>query len=105
MVVNPKGCNCVAGGGLGHDPEVDGRVKAIACVVYILNRCLMKSVPNKTLNETCSGRGTSIYHLKAFECIAYAHMPHQFKKKKCMIKVRTICFYLLQYEFKNIHIV
>ncbi|KAF7831387.1 Retrovirus-related Pol polyprotein from transposon TNT 1-94 [Senna tora] len=55
--------------------------EAIACVVNILNRCPLKSVHDKTLEEAWSRRRPSIRHLKVFGCIAYARVPYQLRKK------------------------
>ncbi|RDX62176.1 hypothetical protein CR513_59514, partial [Mucuna pruriens] len=41
--------------------------EAVAIIVYILNKCLTKSVCDKMLEEALSGRKLSIRHLKAFD--------------------------------------
>nr|KYP45532.1 Retrovirus-related Pol polyprotein from transposon TNT 1-94 [Cajanus cajan] len=50
--------------------------EVVAIVVYILNKC-----PIKTPKEAWSRRTPSIKHFKAFGCIAYAHVSDQLKKK------------------------
>ena len=57
-------------------------MKAFVTSVYIfLNKCPTKSVYDKTPKEAWSGRRPSIRHLKFFECIAYAHVLDQLRKK------------------------
>ena len=55
--------------------------EAVACAVYILNRCPIKSVRDKTPQEAWSGKKPNLSHLKVFGCIAYAHVPDQLRKK------------------------
>lgn len=55
--------------------------EAVACAVYVLNRCPTKSVRDKTPEEAWSERRPSIRHLKIFGCLAYAHVPDQLRKK------------------------
>ncbi|KAL4388518.1 hypothetical protein GQ457_09G024580 [Hibiscus cannabinus] len=55
--------------------------EAVSTAVYILNRCPTKSVCDKTPEEAWSGRKPSIWHLRVFGCIAYAHVPDQLRKK------------------------
>nr|KYP48195.1 Retrovirus-related Pol polyprotein from transposon TNT 1-94 [Cajanus cajan] len=49
--------------------------------IYILNKCLTKSVHYKIPKEAWSGRRPSIRHLKIFGCISYAHVLDQLRKK------------------------
>lgn len=55
--------------------------EAVACSVYLLNRCLVKSVCGKTPKEAWSGKWPNLSHLKVFGCVAYAHIPDQLRKK------------------------
>jgi len=50
---------------------------SVATAVYILNRCLTKSVQEKTPEEPWSGRRPSIRYLLVFGCISYAHVPYK----------------------------
>ena len=55
--------------------------KAVPRAIYILNRCPIKSVRDKTPQEVWSGRKPNFSHLKVFGCIAYAHVQDELKKK------------------------
>ena len=55
--------------------------EAVACAVYLLNRCPVKSVRDKTPEEAWSGQKPNLSHLKVFSCVAYAHVPDQLRKK------------------------
>ncbi|KAJ0735425.1 putative RNA-directed DNA polymerase [Helianthus annuus] len=55
--------------------------EAVACATYLLNRASTKSVPNKTPQEVWSGNKPSIGHLRVFGCVAYAHIPKQYRGK------------------------
>ncbi|XP_044480793.1 uncharacterized protein LOC123207452 [Mangifera indica] len=55
--------------------------EAVACSVYLLNRCPTKSVRNMTPQEAWSGYKPSIGHLRIFGCIAYAQIPDSKRKK------------------------
>src|ERR1044072_2337374 len=55
--------------------------EAVACAVYLLNRCPVKSVRGKTPEEAWSGKRPNLSHLKVFGCVAYAHVPDQLRKK------------------------
>ena len=50
--------------------------EAVATVVYIMNRCLTKSVKNKIphMNHNVS-------HLKVFGCVGYSHVSDEPRKK------------------------
>lgn len=45
-------------------------VKIAICSVYLLNKCLTKSLVNKTPYEALSGFKPSVTHLRIFEYIA-----------------------------------
>ncbi|XP_058192064.1 uncharacterized protein LOC131309447 [Rhododendron vialii] len=49
--------------------------EAVACVVYLLNRCPTKSVRFKTLEEAWNSFKPSVSHLRVYGCIAYAKIP------------------------------
>ena len=53
---------------------------ALAIVVYIMNRCLTKSVKNKVPQEAWIGMNHSVSHLKV-GCVAYAHVLDELTKK------------------------
>lgn len=55
--------------------------EAVSCTTYVLNRCLIKSVPNKILKEAWSGRKPSKRHLQVFYSITYAHVPKHIQNK------------------------
>jgi hypothetical protein len=50
-------------------------------VVYVLNRCPMKSVDGMTPFEAWHGRKLVVHHLRTFGCIVYVRntTPHQKK--------------------------
>jgi hypothetical protein len=52
--------------------------EAVNTVVYVLNRCLTKSVNDMTLFEAWYGRKSAAHHLRTFGCIVYVRntMPH-----------------------------
>jgi transposase InsO family protein len=56
-------------------------VEAVATAVYILNRCLTKSVKNKVPQEAWTGLKHNVAHLKVFGCVAYAHVPDELRRK------------------------
>jgi hypothetical protein len=51
--------------------------------VYVLNRCLMKSIDGMTPFEAWHGRKTAVHHLRTFGCIVYVRntTPHLEKLK------------------------
>ena len=51
--------------------------EAIACVVYLSNRSLARSVWGKTPQEAWSGRKPGITHLRVFRSIAHMHVPDE----------------------------
>ena len=55
--------------------------EAVATAVYIQNRTPTKSVKDKTPYEAWYGKKPSVEHFKVFECIAYAHILDQLRKK------------------------
>lgn len=65
-------------------------IEAVQCAVYLLNRCLTKSVEYKTPNETWSNQKRGVRHLKIFGCVAYAHVPDQARKKLDDKRVKCI---------------
>jgi hypothetical protein len=52
--------------------------EAVNTVVYVLNRCLTKSVDGMTPFEAWHGRKLTVHHLRTFWCIVYVRntMPH-----------------------------
>lgn len=60
--------------------------EAVACAVYLSNRCPTKGLEFKTPAEVWSGRTPSVQHLRVFGCtayahVAYAHVPNELRKK------------------------
>lgn len=55
--------------------------EAVACAVYLLNRCPTKCVLNKTPEEAWSGKKPNVELLRIFGCIVYAHVPAEKRKK------------------------
>jgi hypothetical protein len=55
--------------------------EAVACSVYLLNRCPTKSVKNVTPQEAWSGYKPSVAHLRIFGCVAYAQVPEAKRRK------------------------
>jgi hypothetical protein len=53
----------------------------LAIVVYIINRCLTKSVKNKVPQESWTSMKHNVVHLKVFGSFAYAHVPYELRKK------------------------
>jgi hypothetical protein len=45
--------------------------EALNATVYVLNRCLTKSVDGMTPFEAWHGRKLTVHHLRTFECIVY----------------------------------
>lgn len=54
---------------------------AVICSVYILNRSLTKIVKDHVPQEAWSGKSCSVYHLRIFGCVAYAHVPAKMRRK------------------------
>ena len=55
--------------------------EALSTAVYLRNRSPTKAVEDKTPYEAWSGDRPNIKHLRLFECIAYAHVPKDERKK------------------------
>ena len=53
----------------------------VATDVYIMNRCLKKSVNNKVPQEAWIGMNNSVSHLIFFVFVAYANVPDEMRKK------------------------
>ena len=66
--------------------------EAVNCVAYILNRCPMKVVMNKVLEEAWSGTKQFVTHMRAFGCVAYAYVLDQLRKK--LDSKREKCIFL-----------
>jgi len=56
-------------------------VEVVACSTYIMNRCPTKSVINMILEEAWSGIKHNVAHMRVFGCVAYAHVPNEWRKK------------------------
>jgi len=55
--------------------------EVVATAVYILKKCLTKSVKNRVPQEDWIGSKHNVVHLKCFGCITYAHVPDELRKK------------------------
>ena len=55
--------------------------EAVSTAIYIMNRCPIKSVKNKVLQEAWTSINHSVSHLKFFGCVAYAHVPDELIRK------------------------
>ena len=71
----------------------------VTTVVYIMNRCLTKSVKNKVPQEAWIGMNHGVSHLQVFGCIAYAHIPDELRKK--LENKGHKCIFVGYSEFKN----
>ena len=78
-------------------------VEAVATTIYILNRCLTKSVKNKIPQEFWIGSKHNVLHLKFFGCFAYAHVPYELRRK--MEKKGQKCIFIRYSRDKIIQIV
>nr|GEW76248.1 DNA-directed DNA polymerase [Tanacetum cinerariifolium] len=56
-------------------------VEAVDCAVCLLNRCLSKSLDNKTPQESWNGLKPTVSHLRVFGSIAYVHLPSRRRLK------------------------
>lgn len=56
-------------------------VEAVACVIYVINKSPTKSVMKKVSEQARSSMYCSVYHLKVFGCVAYAHVPKERRGK------------------------
>jgi hypothetical protein len=48
--------------------------------MYIMNKCLTKSVKNKVPQEAWTGMKHNVAHLKVFGCVTYPHVPYETRK-------------------------
>ncbi len=64
--------------------------------VYIKNLCPTKALDSKTPQEVCSGRKPNVFHLRIFDCKAFAHV-HDEKRTKLESKSMP-CVFLGYYE-------
>jgi len=55
--------------------------KAIATIVYIMNRTPIATVHDMTPKEKFTGKRSDVSHLKVFGCIAYVHVPNERRLK------------------------
>ena len=55
--------------------------EAVACSIYLLNRCPTKSVKRMTPQEAWSGYKPNVTHLRIFGCVAYAQVPEAKRRK------------------------
>ena len=55
--------------------------EAVATTIYIMNRCVTKSVKNKVPQEAWIGMNHSVTHLKFVGCVAYAQVLDEPRKK------------------------
>jgi transposase InsO family protein len=55
--------------------------EAVTTAAYIRNRCPTKAVDGLTPYEGWHGKKPSVNHLRAFGCIAYAHIPEKQRNK------------------------
>jgi hypothetical protein len=55
--------------------------EAVGTIVYILNRCLTKSVKNRVPQEAWTGSKHNVAHLKVFGCVAYTHVQDELRRK------------------------
>jgi hypothetical protein len=61
----------------------------VNAVVYVLNRCPIKSIDGMTPFEAWHGRKPAVHHLRTFGCIVYVRntMPHLKKLEDCHRKM------------------
>ncbi|KAG9444893.1 hypothetical protein H6P81_016233 [Aristolochia fimbriata] len=55
--------------------------EAVACAVYVLNKCPTKGLKNMTLYEAWNGHPPNVKHFRIFGSIAYAQVPKEVRKK------------------------
>ena len=55
--------------------------EVVATHVYIMNRCVRKSVEKKFPKETLKCMNHNVSHLKFFGCVVYAYAPDELRKK------------------------
>ena len=55
--------------------------EAVSTSVYLLNRCPIKRLEDKTPEEVWSGTRPSVSHLRIFGSICYKHVPDAIRRK------------------------
>ena len=55
--------------------------EAVNTAIYILNRTASCKNPSCTPYEVWTGQSSNLGHLRIFGCVAYMHIPKQFRKK------------------------
>ena len=55
--------------------------EAVQCAIYVQNRCSHAKLDDQTPQEAWSRQKPTIFHLKVFGSVAYAHVPDQWKTK------------------------
>jgi len=65
--------------------------KAVAIIVYIMNRTPTMVVHGMTLEEKFTGKKLDVSHLRVFGCIAYVHVPDE-KRSKLDPKAKKCIF-------------
>ena len=55
--------------------------KAITRVVFLFNRCPTKAVFGRPLEKSWSGHKPQVSFLRIFRCVAYSHIPNEYRKK------------------------
>ena len=63
----------------GHPTKYWG--EAIAIELYLINRCLAKSICDKIPPEAYSRNKSIVEHLRVFGCVAYALVPKEKRQK------------------------
>ena len=56
-------------------------VEVVGTTIYIMNRCLTESVKKNVPQESWTCMNHSVFHLKVFGCVAYAHVLDELRKK------------------------
>ena len=56
-------------------------IKVVTCAVFLLNRCSTKAVFGRTLEKAWSGHKPQVSFLRIFRCVAYSHIPNEYRKK------------------------
>jgi hypothetical protein len=72
---------CVINMILAQGLELEFWGEAVNTAVYIKNQCPTKALDSKTPQEAWSGRKPDAFHLKAFSCKAFAHVPDDKRTK------------------------
>jgi hypothetical protein len=55
--------------------------EVVETAVYIMNKCLTKSVKNKVPQESWTCMKHNVVHLKVLGCVTYAHVLDELRKK------------------------